>query len=305
LEVDENAPEAGLSHTSNANVGLCKGARLTMAIEGGDINTPAAGAGSISGKADPVIRSIVWDDVIAAVRQGADDFRRAPQLGLLIGIMCAAGGILLVLFLTWLQMPYFAYPLATGFAMLAPLLATGHYVVSRELVQRGTTPSLGAIWREIIGRSEIRWMAFVTVFILIIWMYQVRLLLAVLLGTMGGATLAEFVSAVLSTSNGVAFLAIGHVVGAIMAAVLFSVTVISFPLILDREVDLMTAIITSVAAVAKNPGPMLGFAALIVMALVAGMVPFFIGLVAVVPVFGHATWHLYRRVIEPVAVSAS
>jgi uncharacterized membrane protein len=272
-----------------------------MATEGKDTKSSAPGARSISGKVDPVIRTISWDDVISAMRQGADDFRKAPQLGLLIGGICGAGGIMLVLLLTWLEMPYFAYPLATGFAILAPLLATGHYVVSRDLAAHGKAPPLGAIWREIVSRSEIRWMAFVTVFILLIWMYQVRLLMAVLLGMLGfGATLSEFVNAVFSTSNGLAFLAIGHIVGAIMATFLFSVTVVSFPLILDREVDLMTAIIISVAAVAKNPVPMLGFAALIVVALVAGMLPFFLGLVVVVPLFGHATWHLYRGVIEPV-----
>lgn len=271
-----------------------------MATAGNDTQSTAAGRGSISGKIDPVIRTISWDDVIAAVRQGAADFRKAPRLGLLIGGICAAGGIALVLFLTQLGMPYFAYPTATGFAILAPLLATGHYVVSRDLAAHGTAPPLRAIWREIIGRSEIRWMAFVTVFILLIWMYQVRLLLAVLLGMMGfGATLAEFANIVFSTGNGLAFLAIGHIVGAIMATILFSVTVVSLPLILDRDVDLMTAMITSVAAVAKNPVPMLGFAALIVVSLAAGMVPFFLGLIVVVPVFGHATWHLYRRVIEP------
>jgi len=280
-----------------------------MATEGIDTESSAVSASaiarSISGKFDPVIRTISWDDVIAALREGADDFRKAPQLGLLIGGICGAGGIALVLFLTWLNMPYFAYPLATGFAILAPLLATGHYVVSRDLAAHGKAPSLGSIWSEIIGRSEIRWMAFVTVFILLVWMYQVRLLMAVLLGSLGfGATLAEFVNVVFSTSNGLVFLAIGHVVGAIMATVLFSVTVVSFPLILDRDVDLMTAMITSVAAVAKNPVPMLGFAALIAVALVAGMVPFFLGLAVVVPVFGHATWHLYRRVIEPLAGKA-
>ncbi|MFZ4809567.1 MAG: DUF2189 domain-containing protein [Hyphomicrobiaceae bacterium] len=271
-----------------------------MASTESDTKSTAVGAASISGKSDPVIRSITWDDVIAAVLQGAADFRRAPRLGLLIGGICAGGGVALLLFLTLLGMPYFAYPLATGFAILAPLLATGHYVVSRELSAHAEAPPLGAIWREIIGRSEIRWMAFVTVFILIVWMYQVRVLMAVLLGMMGfGATLAEFATIVFTTGNGLAFLGIGHVVGAIMATILFSVTVVSFPLILDREVDLMTAMITSVAAVAKNPVPMLGFAALIVIALVAGMVPFFLGLFIVVPVFGHATWHLYRRVIAP------
>ncbi len=277
-----------------------------MTTEGKDTKSSAPGARSISGKTDPVIRTISWDDVVSAMREGAGDFRKAPRLGLLVGGICAAGGITLVMLLTWLDMAYFAYPLAMGFAILAPLLATGHYVVSRDLEAHSNAPPLGDIWREIIGRSEIRWMAFVTVFILLIWMYQVRLLMAVLLGMLGfGATLSEFVNAVLSTSNGLAFLAIGHIVGAIMATVLFSVTVVSFPLILDREVDLMTAMITSVAAVAKNLAPMLGFAALIIVALVTGMVPFFLGLVVVVPVFGHATWHLYRRVIEPLPGKAS
>jgi uncharacterized membrane protein len=276
-----------------------------MVTEGTDHGPTATGLRSMSGKVDPVIRAITWDDVVAAIRRGAEDFRQAPRLGLLTGGICAAGGILLILLLTWFRMPYLAYPLASGFALLAPLLACGHYVVSRDLAAHGTAPPLARIWREIIGRTEIRWMAFVTVFILIVWMYQVRLLMAVLLGMMGfGATLADFTNTVFSTGNGLAFLAIGHVVGAIMATVLFSVTVVSFPLILDRDVDLMTAMITSVAAVVQNLVPMLGFAALIVVALIAGMVPFFLGLVIIVPVFGHATWHLYRRVIEPLPGAA-
>ncbi|MDZ4841554.1 MAG: DUF2189 domain-containing protein [Hyphomicrobium aestuarii] len=267
------------------------------------VGTPPVG-GSISGKVDPVIRTITWGDMVDAVRQGADDFRRAPKLGLLTGGLCAVGGIALVLFLTRLGVPYLAYPMATGFALLAPLLATGHYAVSRDLAATGKAPTLGAIWREIISRSEVRWMAFVTVFILLIWMYQVRILLAVILGSLGfGVSLTAFVDTVLSTSNGWAFLAIGHVVGAVMATILFSVTVVSFPLVLDRDVDMMTAMITSVSAVSQNPVPMFGFAALIVASLVAGMVPFFLGLIIVVPVFGHATWHLYRRVIEPLPVA--
>lgn len=277
-----------------------------MATAGSETKSSASGKGSISGKIDPVIREITWNDVVASVRQGADDFRRAPQLGLLVGGLCAAGGIMLILFLSWLDMPYFAYPMATGFAILAPLLATGHYVVSRELAANGKAPPLRSIWREIIGRTEIRWMAFVTVFILLIWMYQVRMLLAVLLGTLGfDATLEAFATTVLTTSNGFAFLLIGHIVGAIMATVLFSVTVVSFPLILDRDVDLMTAIIISIMSVAQNPVPMLGFAALIVASLVAAMLPFFLGLIVVVPVFGHATWHLYKRVIEPLPAPAA
>jgi uncharacterized membrane protein len=132
-------------------------------------------------------------------------------------------------------------------------------------------------------------------------MYQVRFLMALFLGLHASfSTIQEFIKVVLSTNEGLAFLAVGNVEGAVLSLILFSLTVVSFPLLLDREVDFVTAMITSVRAVTMSPAPMIGWAAVIVVLLIVSALPFFLGLLVTLPVLGHATWHLYRRVVEPV-----
>jgi len=129
---------------------------------------------------DPEVRAITAGDVVEALAAGLRDFQRAPRLGLLFGAFYALGGITLVLCLTALQMVYLAYPLAAGFAIAGPFLAIGLYQVSRDL-ESGVQPSLGRIWTTVQSRPEIRWMAFVVGFFFVIWMYNVRLLLALFL----------------------------------------------------------------------------------------------------------------------------
>jgi len=147
-------------------------------------------------------------------------------------------------------------------------------------------------------------MAFVSVFVFLMWMYQVRFLMALFLGLHASfSTIQEFIKVVLSTNEGLAFLAVGNVEGAVLSLILFSLTVVSFPLLLDREVDFVTAMITSVRAVTMNPAPMIGWAAVIVVLLVVSALPFFLGLLVTLPVLGHATWHLYRRVVEPLPLA--
>jgi uncharacterized membrane protein len=132
------------------------------------------------------------------------------------------------------------------------------------------------------------------------WMYQVRFLMALFLGYSGMmATLEEFLRVVFTTQEGLMFLAVGNIVGAFLATVLFSISVVSFPLVLDRDVDFVTAMVTSVKAVAANPVPMLFFAAIIAVLMFFAGITAFLGLLVALPVLGHATWHLYRRVIAP------
>ena len=223
-----------------------------------------------------------------------------PLYGLAFGAFYAAGGIAIVLCLTAFGMVYLAYPLAAGFAMIGPFVAIGLYEVSRRR-EAGQPISLGAIWATVRTRSEIGWMAFVTLFVFVIWMYQVRLLIALLLGLHASfSSLREFITVVLTTNEGLLFLAIGNAVGAALSLILFSLTVVSFPLLLDRDVDFVTAMITSVRAVVTSPLPMIGWAALIVVLLAVSAMPYFLGLVVTLPVLGHTTWHLYRRIIAPV-----
>jgi uncharacterized membrane protein len=254
---------------------------------------------SFSGKTDPVVRHIAISDIVEVLIEGLRDFQTAPAYGVTLGAICGAVGIGIIYFIEAAGMGYFAYPLAAGFALVSPFIAAGLYEVSRRL-EKGQPLSAGEIWSTVWGRSEVRWMGFVTLFILIVWMYQVRFLMALFLGMSGSAsTLPEFINLVLTTNEGLIFLALGNIFGAILSLILFSLTVVSFPLVLDRDVDFVTAMVTSVRAVAANPGPMLSWAALIVALLVASALTFFLGLLVTLPVLGHGTWHLYRRVVEP------
>lgn len=254
---------------------------------------------SRSGKSDPVVLTIGVEDVRAALRLGLRDFQRAPWPGVILGAVCAATGITIIALLYFLGLPYLAYPLGAGFALICPFLAAGLYEVSRRL-ETGQSIAASDMWQTIKSRSEIRWMGFATVFVLIVWMYQVRFLMALFLGYSGMlATLSEFLHVVTSTPEGLMFLAIGNIVGAVLATILFSISVISFPMVLDRDVDFVTAMITSVRAVSTNPLPMAAFACVIVVMLSLSALTGFLGLVIALPILGHATWHLYRRVVAP------
>jgi uncharacterized membrane protein len=256
---------------------------------------------SISGKIDPVVRRITTADIAEALGQGLRDFQAMPWFGLLFGGLYAVGGIVILLCLTAFGMVYLAYPLAAGFALIGPFVAIGLYEVSRQR-EAGQKPSMRAVLSAATSRGEIGWMAFVTLFIFIMWMYQVRLLIALLIGLNASfSSLREFITIVLTTNEGLLFLAIGNAVGAALSLILFALTVVSFPLLLDRDVDFVTAMITSVRAVLTSPAPMIGWAAIIVALLLVSALPYFLGLLVTLPVLGHATWHLYRRIVAPVA----
>lgn len=249
----------------------------------------------------PSVRAITADDVIDALSAGISDFRRAPVYGLVIGALFAAGGLFVVLSASALGMSYLSYPAAAGFVLIGPFAAVGLYEVSRRL-QTGQDLSwktiLGTMWAQ-KGR-ELSWMAFVVLFIQIMWMYQVRLLLALFLGFRSFASFQEFITEVVSTPEGLMFLAVGHVVGAILSLILFALTVVAFPLLLEQDRDFITAMITSVRAVVTSPVPMIGWAFAVTALLIVSMVPAFLGLIVTLPILGHTTWHLYKKcVVDP------
>lgn len=250
---------------------------------------------------EPVIRTISRHDVVEALAAGLRDFQAAPLYGLFFGGIYALGGIVIVMSAASWGLAYLAYPLAAGFALIGPFVAVGLYEVSRRR-EAGEPLGWGAVLRAVTaqGKRELGWMAFVTVFLFIMWMYQVRLLLALFFGFQP-ITSAGFMEQLFGTPEGWLFLAIGHADGAILSLVLFSLTVVSFPLLMERDVDFITAMITSVRSVTRNPIPMIGWAAVVVALLVLAIAPAFLGLFVVLPVLGHTTWHLYRRLVAPQA----
>jgi uncharacterized membrane protein len=250
----------------------------------------------------PAVNQLDLSDIADAAGRGMADFRAWPKFGLVFGGLYALGGILVMMTAAAYEMIYISYPLATGFALIGPFIATGLYEVSRK-AELGETPQFGEVFSVIFEqrKRELGWMAFVVLFVFIMWMYQVRLLLALFLGFEPIATLPDFLTTIFTTPNGLMFLAVGHVVGAILAMVLFSLSVIPFPMLLDRDVDFITAMVTSVQVVVKNPLPMLGWAMVVTALLIVACIPMFLGLIVVLPILGHTTWHLYRKAVAPEA----
>ena len=246
----------------------------------------------------PQVRKIGFSDLRDVLALGWRDFRRAPLYGMFFGGVYALAGIVIAYVFLQLSMAWLVFPMIFGFALIGPFIATGLYEISRRL-ENDTALTwsgiLGIVWHQ--HRRELGWMAFVMLFIFWIWMYQIRTLVAVFFGFKGFATVQGFFDVVLTTSNGLTFLLVGTMVGAVISMVLFTLTVISCPLLLEREADFVTAMITSVRAVTTSPIVMLCWGVFVVLAVIVSALPAFLGLIIVLPVLGHATWHLYKRVV--------
>lgn len=248
----------------------------------------------------PHIRELSLEDVRASLRDGWNDFKAHPGYGLFFGAIYMVGGLLILAFLTRIGSPWMIIPLAIGFPLLGPFVAVGLYEVSRRRRMGEPITAKGVLAQVFYQRErQLGWMAFVVMFIFWIWIYQVRLLLALFLGFKSFSSWDRFVDIVLSTPEGWGFLGVGTLVGAFLASVLFSTTVIALPMLAEREVDFVTAMITSIATVMKNPLPMLGFGIVVGVCTLLALIPVFAGLLLVLPVMGHATWHLYRRATSP------
>ncbi|MEQ1650960.1 MAG: DUF2189 domain-containing protein [Hyphomicrobium sp.] len=248
----------------------------------------------------PPINTIGTGDILDALESGIRDFKTAPKYGLFFGFIYAAAGWVIIALLTQFDLPYLAYPLATGFALVAPFAAAGLYDVSRKL-ERGETLDWAGVLGAVRNTSikELGWMAVVTVFSLIIWMDIAAFLFFAFMGFGGGAS-GDLVQSILTTPAGWIFLALGNIIGAILAGIVFSYSAVSFPMLFDRNVDFVTAMVTSVKAIAQNPKPMFFWAATIGLLLLISLASLFIGLIVVMPILGHTTWHVYRKTVGAV-----
>jgi uncharacterized membrane protein len=248
-------------------------------------------------KTRPNVRRLRMGDLAQSLRQGLADFGRAPLFGLFFGGVYAVGGWLIFALIFRFDLPYLAYPMAIGFALIAPFVCAGTYEVSRAL-ERGealTWPGVfGAVWAR--AGKELGWLALVTLFTLILWVDFAWTLFLVFHG-LHVPTLSEFVTEVATTWNGLLFLVVGNGIGALIACIVFSITVVSPPLLVDRDIDFVTAMTTSVRLVIANPLVMLIWAAMIGALLGLSIATGFLGLFVVLPVLGHASWALYRRAI--------
>lgn len=246
----------------------------------------------------PRIRSITVEDITAALREGADDFRAMPAFGLAIGLLFALGGMAMLFMAYRLNMIVLAFPMLGGFALIGPFAAMGLYEASRRR-DAGQTVGLRDIFniRRATSSVNIFFLGFILLFALFVWL-RVALLIFALFYGLNSLPIDALLVDIFTTTRGFTFLIVGNAVGAAFALVVFSITVVSFPYMLEKNVDPVTAVALSVSCVARNFVPLLGWALFVAVALAVSWAPFFLGLIVVLPVLGHATWRLYRRMIE-------
>jgi uncharacterized membrane protein len=245
----------------------------------------------------PEVLILELDDLKAALRAGWQDFRTAPQFGLFFAAVYVAGGWLILYALTATGQIWWTLPAAAGFPILGPFIACGMYEVSRRLEKHEAlswTAILGVIARQ--KDRQIPSIAAVVVVFFLFWNFLAHMIFALFLGLQAMTNISSSFQ-VFTTPNGLMMLFIGTIVGAVFSGVLFSLTVVSLPLLLDREIDFVTAMITSVSVVLTNPKIMVLWGGLIAASLFLGIALGFLGLFVVLPLFGHATWHLYRRAL--------
>jgi len=268
------------------------------------VSTKASSRARPTKPRSPEVNTVTFNDLLEVIGAGVRDFRAAPVYGLFFGGIYALGGWALILLLVHFKLPYLVYPLAAGFALIAPFIASGFYVVSKRLedVPEGEDGALS--WSIVIGsvksmfQRDLGWMALVTGFSLFIWM-DIAALLS--FGFMGFQffSFSELIDILFTTPRGWMFLVVGNSVGALIAFGVFSYSVVSMPMLFDREVDFVTAMITSVRFVMANPRVMFAWCAIIAALTGVSLLSGLIGLFVTLPVLGHATWHLYRRAVKP------
>ncbi|RJL10886.1 DUF2189 domain-containing protein [Paracoccus siganidrum] len=232
-----------------------------------------------------------------ALADGWRDFRRAPAFGLLFSAFYVAGGLVLAAVALASGQDWWLIPFILGFPLIAPFAAVGLYDVSRR-IEAAEPLDWRAVTRVVFAQRnrQIPSMAMVILLLFMFWVFVAHTVFALFMGV---SALTNITSSpeVLLQGRGLVMLLVGTLVGAGFAGVLFCITVVGLPLLLEREVDFITAIITSFRAVGRNPAVMLAWAAVIAGLLALGILPMFLGLFVVLPVLGHASWHMYRRLM--------
>ncbi len=251
-------------------------------------------------QAAPVIRKIALSDLHDALRLGWEDFKAVPSHAILLCVIYPVLGLVLARAVLGYSVLPLLFPLAAGFALVGPFAALGLYELSRrrEAGEEATawdalevlrSPSFGGM----LALGALLLALFVT------WVATAQAIYVSAFGYAGVSGISDFATRVLTTPQGWWLIIVGCGVGFLFALVALCISVVSFPLMLDRHAGAGDAMVTSLRAVAKNPVPMAVWGLIVAALLVLGSLPLFLGLAVVIPLLGHATWHLYRKVVAP------
>lgn len=247
---------------------------------------------------EPIVRKIGPADLKEALARGIDDFKAMPTHAFFIALIYPVLGLFLARMTFGYDVLPLLFPLMSGFALLGPFAAIGLYELSRrrEAGEDFTWTRASEVLRSpSIGSIVALGVLLLVIFLL--WLVTAQIIYRVIFGSYTPASITGFLQEVLTTSQGWTLIVVGNLVGFLFSAVVFAISVISFPMLIDRNVSAATAVQTSIRAVAANPGTMLLWGLIIAGLLVVGFIPLFFGLAVVLPILGHSTWHLYRRMV--------
>jgi uncharacterized membrane protein len=247
-----------------------------------------------------VIRTIGVMDLKDVLARGMSDFSAMPTHALFLCLIYPIVGLILARVSLGHDVLSLLFPLAAGFALLGPFAAIGLYELSRQREQ-GLDPS----WQDALdvlhvpSRAAIAELGLLLVGVFVLWVAVAEAIYVANFGHEPAASIPNFVRQVFTTRAGWMLIIVGNGVGFLFALTVLIISAVSFPLLLDRDVGAVEAVLTSVRAVAVNPVPMAIWGLIVAGLLIIGSLPFFVGLAVVVPVLGHSTWHLYRKIVEP------
>jgi uncharacterized membrane protein len=246
----------------------------------------------------PAVCRIKAADLRDVLVRGLGDFGAYRTDVIFLCLIYPVVGIVLTWLIFGYEMLQLLFPLAWGFALVGPVAAVGLYEMSRRREQGNRitwVDAFGVIRSPGFGAILVLGLVLLAIFLL--WLLAANVIYQLTLGPEPPVSIAAFARDVFTTSAGWAMIVMGVGVGFLFALLVLAISVVSFPLLLDRDIGLDVAVWTSIRAVAANPGPMAVWGLIVAGCLVIGSIPAFLGLIIVMPVLGHATWHLYRKVV--------
>lgn len=253
--------------------------------------------GSQASPALPAVRKIGLSDLKSALAKGIDDFWAFPTHVIFLSIIYPIVGLVLARLTVSYDFLPLLFPLAAGFALIGPFAATGLYELSRR-----RELGLDVSWKDALAARQSRsfdGILALGALLMMVFLLWIAVAEAIYIASFGFVSIPRFLNEVFTTSQGWKLIVVGNAIGFLFALVVLAISVVSFPLLLDRDVGAVVALTTSVRAVLKNPLPMAVWGLIVAALLLLGSLPVFIGLAVVMPVLGHSTWHLYRKVVAP------
>lgn len=263
-------------------------------------NISQAGPDASYNATTPVVRDIRTSDLREALRLGWEDFKAIPSHAIILCIIYPVLGLVIARTVLGYSVLPLLFPLAAGFALIGPFAALGLYELSRRR-ERGEEPSAWDAFAVLRSPSfgAMLGLGVILLILFVVWVTTADSIYVAIFGNTPAASIPDFASRIFTTKEGLMLMVVGCSVGFLFAVIALCISVVAFPLMLDRHANTIDAIRTSLRVVMKNPVAMATWGLIVAALLVIGSIPLFLSLAVVLPVLGHATWHLYRKALEP------